>query len=508
MAAAVRVEIPRSSGVRWPQSSFAHEVKADVDVAMTIWLRPRAGGAIDVDRAKQLGATPPSLRRYENRHAFEERTTCDPNDVAVLRAYCAQFDISVDESRWRCVIARGRLSRFIDAFGAQVAVFVDEAQRSFRARSGPLRAPENIAKIVRAVFGFSQWPRARRLGALERHATPLSISEITSRYAFPDADGAGETIAIVQMGGAFRLDDFTACMKAQGVQTSAPLVKRIDDPADGHVNVTAHDLEGALDAQIAAALAPAAHIVIYRGPNGERAFLDAIRAAVFDDECNPSVLSISYGWPESLWTPAAVDILNELFIAAALLGMTVLCASGDNGAELSYDGKPHVLFPASSPFAHACGATAINPGTPKSDEVAWDSSGGGFSEQFEIPEWQAQARAFADVAGVAPGRGVPDVAAQESPGYCVYLKDVELAAGGTSAIAPMWASLAARLNQRIGSRIGFFTPLLYRRSEGVFRDVVAGGNDVYRARSGWNPCTGLGVPVGTALESALRATPA
>jgi len=101
--------------------------------------------------------------------------------------------------------------------------------------------------------------------------------------------------------------------------------------------------------------------------------LDAMRAAVFDEEMRPSILSVSYGWPEPLWTPSALDILNDLFAAAALVGVTVMCSSGDHGAELQLDGKPHVVAPASVPFAHAAGATQVQAGD---DEVAWAQTGG------------------------------------------------------------------------------------------------------------------------------------
>ena len=67
--------------------------------------------------------------------------------------------------------------------------------------------------------------------------------------------------------------------------------------------------------------------------------LDAVRAAIFDDENRPSILSISFGFPEHLWTPVALTILDELFTAAALLGVSVFCAAGDNGAELDAEGN-------------------------------------------------------------------------------------------------------------------------------------------------------------------------
>ncbi|MGZ3506724.1 MAG: hypothetical protein ACXVAW_19555, partial [Vulcanimicrobiaceae bacterium] len=104
-----------------------------------------------------------------------------------------------------------------------------------------------------------------------------------------------------------------------------------------------------------------------------------------------------------------------------------------------------------------------------------------------------------------PGRGVPDVAAQQQPGYYVVMDGMELAMGGTSAIAPMWSALTARINQRLGVSVGFFSPFLYQRSgEQLFGDVISGSNGRFQAGAGWNPCTGLGVPIGTAIEKALR----
>jgi kumamolisin len=104
---------------------------------------------------------------------------------------------------------------------------------------------------------------------------------------------------------------------------------------------------------------------------------------------------------------------------------------------------------------------------------------------------------------MAPGRGVPDVSAQQDPGYCVFLNGVELALGGTSAVAPMWAALTARINARLGVSVGHFAPLLYAAHDAVTRDVASGNNGRFNAHAGWNPCTGLGVPRGTRIEAAL-----
>jgi kumamolisin len=499
-----RVPIPGTNRVNWPGTTHAEELTSQADVQLTVWLRPKKAADLDDARARKLGATPPLARQYADRKTLRDQTDADPADVARLRAYCEGLGIKVVESHWRSVVVTGPIDRLVEAFGATVAIFLDGNGERFRHRSAALHVPHDIAAIVRGAFGLHQWPRSRRLGALQRHSTPLSAGDIATRYAFPAADGSGQTIGVLQFRGEFRADDFDLCMKAQCVAPARPILKRIDDAAFEHKIETTKDLEAALDAQVIGALAPGARIVIYQAPDDERGFLDAIRTALFDEEYAPSILSISYGWPEFLWTPAALEILNDLFVVAALLGVSVFCSSGDNGAELDYDGKPHVLAPASSPFVHACGATTIAPDSGSASESAWEKTGGGFSEHFDVPPWQDVVRPVAAENKMDAGRGVPDIAGQESPGYCVYLDGVELAMGGTSAVAPMWAALAARINQRLGTPIGFFSPLLYVAGKNALRDVIDGNNGRFQAATGWNPCTGLGVPLGSAIEATLR----
>jgi kumamolisin len=56
----------------------------------------------------------------------------------------------------------------------------------------------------------------------------------------------------------------------------------------------------------------------------------------------------------------------------------------------------------------------------------------------------------------------------------------------------------------LGHPLGFFAPLLYQaQARSAFRAITLGANDKYTSAPGWNPCTGLGVPIGTALEEIL-----
>jgi kumamolisin len=499
------IPIPHSHRTVWPGATPVAELEAG-DIFATAWLRPRSGGELDVQRAVVLGSTLPAKRKYTDRATLAEATGADPKDVELLKRYCARFNIEVVSTYWRHVTLRGPIQKLVKAFDATAGVYELPDKRRFRHRSQSLHAPPEIAAILQSVFGIHQWPRSHAIGQLQSHIAPPSAKDIAKRYDFPDADGSGQTVAVLQLRGKFRPDDFAKCMHAQGVTAKAPIVKRIDNAELTHEVVTAKDLESATDTQIVGALAPGAQLVIYAAPDDERGVLDAIRHVIFDDLNRPTILSISFGFPEFLWTPAALTILDELFTAAALLGVSVFCASGDHGAEVDANGKAHVLAPASSTFAHACGGTQIGDGKGHDDkaEVVWPQTGGGFSERFAVPPWQNAVNAEAAKYKVKAGRGVPDVAGESVPGYCVYIDGERLAMGGSSAVAPMWAALTARLGQRLGHPLGFFAPLLYDSlSSKAFRAVTSGGNDRYKSAKGWNPCAGLGVPVGTAIETVL-----
>ena len=52
--------------------------------------------------------------------------------------------------------------------------------------------------------------------------------------------------------------------------------------------------------------------------------------------------------------------LNEAFESAAVVGISVLVAAGDDGVnDNTNDGSAHVDFPSSSPWVTACGGTTV-----------------------------------------------------------------------------------------------------------------------------------------------------
>jgi kumamolisin len=286
------------------------------------------------------------------------------------------------------------------------------------------------------------------------------------------------------------------------------------------------DGEVMLDIEVAGAVAPGAHIVVYFAPNTDQGFHDAIAQAVHDPVHKPSVISISWGWPEGndLWTKQAVQAVDETFAEAGMLGVTIFVAAGDDGSadELS-DGRAHVDFPAASPHVVACGGTTLHAaGGAISSETVWNdgprataggATGGGVSTMFPVPSWQSSAKVPKSINSGKPGRGVPDVAADADPntGYRTLVRGRWGVVGGTSAVAPLWAGLTARINATLGRSVGYLNPLLYdAHARGAFHDITTGNNDTtgtiggYAARAGWDPCTGLGSPKGNALLNALE----
>jgi kumamolisin len=145
-------------------------------------------------------------------------------------------------------------------------------------------------------------------------------------------------------------------------------------------------------------------------------------------------------------------------------------------------------------------------------ETVWNGphgvSGGGISEDFELPDWQKPVHVPVSANPAhRKGRGLPDVAGA-AEGYSIFVNGKPHPGGGTSAVAPLWAGLIARINQKLGQSVGYLNPLLYQEygrlsSLGAFREITEGDIGAYKARKGWNACAGLGAPDGHKLVSAL-----
>jgi kumamolisin len=331
-------------------------------------------------------------------------------------------------------------------------------------------------------------------------------TQLAALYGFPAGSGQGECIAIIELGGGYRPTDLQRYFS--GLQVAQPRVLAVSvDHGKNHPTGSGNGPDGEvmLDIEVAGAIAPSAKIVVYFAPNTDAGFLDAIAAAIHDTTNKPSVISISWGGPESNWTAQAMTTFDQAFQAAAAMGITVCAASGDNGSDDGVgDGADHVDFPASSPFVLACGGTNLQAsGTSITQETVWNegpnsgATGGGVSGFFALPPYQEGLHVTRTHGGTQAlaMRGVPDVCGDADPqtGYDVRVDGQNTVIGGTSAVAPLWAGLIARINAAKARRAGFINPHLYVNAPAL-HDITQGNNGSFAAATGWDACTGLGSP--------------
>ncbi len=472
-------------------------------------------------RRQNLPADAVSGTARLTREQLHTQYGADPEDIEHVRETLARYGIELldaDPGTRRMVVS-GPISAFTDAFGTSVSkVRTAHPQATdgvvHRYRTGPLNLPDALSGVVTAVLGIDNRPQARayfRFAPAAGADTSYTALQVGAAYGFPaDADGTGQTLAIIELGGGYRGADLDSYFSNLGRQT--PSVTAV--PVDGGANSPTGDADGPdgevlLDIEVAGALAPGAAQVVYFAPNTDQGFVDAVTAAAHATP-TPAAISISWGGPEDSWTEQARDALDQACADAAALGVTVLAAAGDNGSgDGESDGSPHCDFPASSPNVLGCGGTrltldssgAIGEETVWNDGTGGGATGGGVSGAFPMPDWQTNA-------GVpSSGRGVPDVSGNADPatGYQIYVDGRQGVVGGTSAVAPLWAALVCRLAQRAGKTLGLLQPTLYSNvAPGVaqpgLRDITKGNNGAYRAAPGWDACTGLGTPDGSTLE--------
>jgi kumamolisin len=490
------------------------------------------------------------------------------NDIAKVRAVMQQSGVEVlsEDPASRSVQVAGTIKVLEEVF--QVKLFeYSHATGNYRGRTGMVHVPSELDGIITAVYGLDNRQvihRRRRVRPAGR-SFPLTAAATAPRgfipaklaevYDFPAGDAKGEVIGILEFGGGFLTHDLDIYCKTVGVPT--PTVKPVsvdrsptntDDDAAGEVM---------LDIEVIAGACPGATQVVYFGSTkfDEKAWIDTLGKAIHDQDNNPYILSISWGSSEDsdVWQEGTIAHVNDAFQEAAMMGITICVAAGDDGSadetddgtspgEL--DGTAHVDFPSSSPFVLAVGGTDLRLSDGGSTETTWKdgngrrfippsgtgsggSTGGGVSSMFPRPTFQSGITIKSVNPGAIVGRVVPDVAAHaesdgRSTGYFWVLDGHGGPNGGTSAAAPLWAALIARINAVLqeekgsGKRVGYLTPVLYQTGAdgkpigaSACKDIVSGDNisaaiGGYRAGPGYDAVTGWGSPIGSKLLDALR----
>jgi kumamolisin len=514
----MKKSMPRDNG----RVKLAGSTKSLVEASAINTLNPNE--LIDITirvRRKAPVKTALAAGKIISHQEYEKKFGASVADFQEIERFAHQYQLSISgkDSARRSVWLKGKISDFEKAFAVYLSHYQGADGGIFRGRTGDIFLPKELSKIVVGVFGLDNRSQARpmfRVARKDGHFLPhrsvpgsFTANELVKIYGFPSkATGAGQSIAIIELGGGYRVADLDNYFN--NLKIAVPAIKAIsvDGGANNPTTAQSADGEVMLDIEVAGSIAPKASLVVYFAPNTDQGFLDAITGAVHDSQNKPSVLSISWGSAEINWTQQARNNFNEALQSAALLGVTVCVAAGDSGSSDGVtDGKVHVDFPASSPYALACGGTSlkVSRNAIKSETVWHDSSdsatGGGVSEFFPLPDYQSGAGVPVSVSTGFVGRGMPDVAGDADPntGYQVLVDGQEMVIGGTSAVAPLMAGLIALINQGNKKSSGFIHPGLYASPTGVCRDITVGNNITtstgkgYQAGAGWDACTGWGV---------------
>jgi hypothetical protein len=510
-------------------------------LTVSVYIR-RRNDAPQLPDLASLAATPHREKRYLSREDFAAHYGASQEDLNKVAEFAAANGLSVVESSVprRVVVLKGTVAQMTKSFAVDLGMY-ETPNEKYRGREGEIHVPKEIADIVEGVFGLDNRRMAQPLfrksekSAAEvspaQATVPLTPPEVGQLYGFPTSpNAAGQTIGIFEFGGGYKPSDVQLFYNS--LHLPVPSITSVS--VDGQPNNPGNDdytTETLLDIGVAGSAAPGSKLVVYFAPWTETGWVDIISTAIHDAVNKPSVISISYGWPENdtfnglTWSLAAIKTVNEKFQEAAALGVTIFASSGDDGSSCGEaDSKAHVLYPGSDPFVTCCGGTTISnvSGLNFTEDVWNDNSvtGGGISDiftppnGFPLPIWQNWANIPGSVNDGHKGRGIPDIAGNADPdsGYTLFQNGVNIGAvGGTSATAPLYAGLAALMNAGLGEPVGYLNPNLYAVPYSyVFRDIndgqsnATGGAPGYKSGPGWDACTGLGSVRGAALEYALE----
>lgn len=577
--------MPQRTGMALAGSHVVHRTGAkrltplssDRRIQATIVLRPQNEGAHDPPSGS--ATMHPAARQALASAGFRRRY--DPGDDAVdrVRAFAQKHGLDVQEvSRARHdVVVEGTPEQLHRAFGVELHEYEHVGGRYY-AHDDAIHLPDELTDVVDGVLGLDSVPLHTPCVAVAAAARTQSFTaaQLAQHYRFPSHDAAGVTIALLQFGGGYdehdlelfakRFDISLPNVRAIAIRgpdgtitANAPLPSsRMAEIADlwrratSFAEMTQHagadldafmaSLEVTMDIELAAALGGGADVDVYFAPQGADGWRRAIYSAIGEPYAGaparpgrpPAVISISWGQSESAFGETKLRLIHNSLNAAAVKGVAVCCASGDDGSANTF-GKvtsANVNFPASSPAVIAVGGTHIIGKGEGAREVAWKgellgaavASGGGMSGFFDRPAWQ-QSSTFPLARGtwIAPsrskdaiGRWLPDVAADAAfeSGVEIVVGGETLIGGGTSAAAPIWAALLARTASALGHHVADLNAWLYENAHNECCVPVHGGdNDVrdgaipfYRATEGWNACTGFGRPDGVRLLQALADT--
>jgi kumamolisin len=489
------------------------------------------------------------------REQYSEKFGASDLDLSLVCQFAEHYNLTVlgtykDSAK---VQLSGTVSSFNEAFKITINDYTDDVE-TYRSFSGTLSVPTELSGVITGVMGLDDYGKNKLIRSISEKldpaevdagnipaadtlpgATYLTPQQVSAAYNYPVSpqgysyNGYGRTIGLLQFDGGWTQTNLDSSFGDIGLPN--PTVKDVlllgqtNDPTE-----TA-SAEVMLDIFVAAGMAPKANIVVYFAPNVVSNYIDAFDYIIADTTNNPDVISISWCYIELGWQvfySSIINTMNDRLATCATLGITVVAATGDWGAQGgNYGGAYPATIPmlASNPYVLAAGGTSLvlHANNVIQNEVAWNhdgsGTGGGTSVLWNLPSYQSGLTVkYFPVGNTASltVRGIPDIAgnADSATGYRFYYGDTNsyVQVGGTSATAPQVAAFIAIINQLCGRRLGFTHPLFYA-NQLSFNDITTGNNGYYAtntalpayyATTGWDACTGLGSIRGNAIYQLVR----
>jgi kumamolisin len=549
--------IPGSHRNAVANAKFLGHSDPNQTIRLSIYARrnphPPANLHVDLDK---LSSELPRDRHYLNDTDFTALYGASKEDLATIAAWARENHLKVlkQDAATKRTEVEGTVGDISKAFKVQLDDFEHPELGKYRGRSGKIYVPSKLFGVVEGVFGLDNRPvgkpRLRRSRSVAMTLQPgvnpyagcFFPTQVAKLYNYPAFDGTGQNVAIFAFNGPQKAQQGGYSLSALksyfttvlGQQTPVITDVVVQGPGnDPGPDTAASNKQGdatgevMLDMCTVGAIVPGAHLFLYFSEFTSQGWVNILHESIAGTN-NISVISNSYGNPEqdpnSAWSKMAVSVVNQALEAAVARGITIFSAAGDDGSSDEGKGQPEVDFPASSPYVTGVGGTRLvaSSGTNPviTSETVWNdlmqgngAGGGGISVVFSKPSWQDGVNVPPSVVAPHPiGRGVPDVSAVADPETALVIVHVNGqrldAVGGTSAAAPLWAALTARINQGLKTSCGFINQLLYTKfPTGVLRDITQGNNGAYSAGPGWDACTGLGSPNGGNLLTALGGKP-
>lgn len=503
-------------------SGWIHDSSRQVDgdnvFQLRIALHPK--NAAELEKRLISISTPgsPEFRKYLKQEQISEIVGRSKDEIQRLTEFFAKKNMKVESVHphrdWIFVSATRQ--QIEEVFECQLGNFANTRTGAGKVgvKSG-YSVPEEISDLVNFVagmntFSFGHWEAisSNELSA----AASVTPQTIYDNYQVPTSGSHGSKLgsqAVVEFGRVanFNEDDLQTFFGKLQTSLKGETCGVVYGKNDGTARPS---VEANLDVQYIMAAGPFVNTTDYKitgSSNIEDEFLD-YTILVNSQNQPPLVHSISYGEYGGSYDNTTDQQFSYELQKMGIAGVSVLLASGDNGVGCDKDGTTQEFDYPSSPYITMVGATYIDSITKK--EVGATLSSGGFSKDFMLASWQADAVNAYFNSGVTmpkedfyrPGRAYPDIAAYGQNVQVVSSGSVQ-GVSGTSCSAPIFAGIVAQINHELLSAgqapLGFLNPWLYANPQ-MFTDITSGSNpyqkcDGFQAAAGWDPVTGLGTPL-------------